>query len=162
MGNLLEKGGKPAASIAFGLGSFMLMGDMALAVLRNGETGGSVLEMGFPSLIGVLGLCLWGAAVVLLVVLRVKRVEAPSAISHAIFLRGKDGFTCRRCRRYNKVVTGEYLKHHRCACGANYDLFQDGPWDAEGARGRTSDASGGTTRRGNVPIRRVRAPPPSR
>jgi len=162
MGNWLKRNSKLAASMAFGLGSFMLMGDMALAVLRNGDKGGTIFNMGFPSIIGLLGFCLWGVAVVMLVAQRIGRGETRSARSRSVFLRGKDGFTCRSCKRYNNVVTGEYMKHHRCACGAEYDLFQDGPWDEDGPMRRTSGASGGTKRRGTDRARRAMPPPPSR
>ncbi|MCU0799829.1 MAG: hypothetical protein MUC62_09200 [Candidatus Thermoplasmatota archaeon] len=162
MGDRLQRHSKPAVSLAFGLGSFMLMGDMALAVLRNGEDGGTIFDMGFPSIIGLIGFSLWVVAVILMVAMRIGRDEPRSARSRSVFLRGKDGFTCRSCKRYNKVVTGEYMKHHRCSCGAEYDLFQDGPWDEDGPMRRTSGASAGTKRRGTDRARRVMPPPPSR
>lgn len=162
MGTWLEKGGRPAASISFGLGSFMLMGDMALAVLRNGDEGGTVFDMGFPSPLGVLGLFLWAVGVVLLVVLRTRKVEERSTSAHAVFLRGRDGFTCRSCKRYNTVVTGEYLKRFRCGCGAQYDLFQDGPWDEGRPRARNGDARAVKRRTVNGRAPNGRPPRPSR
>lgn len=162
MGDRAERYSKYAASLAFGLGSFILMADMALAVLRNGDKGGTVFDMGFPSIIGLIGLLLWVVAVVLLIVLRLGGGERRSVRSRSVFLRGKDGFMCRSCKRYNRVVTGEYLKHHRCRCGAEYDLFQDGPWDTEGPKGRNADTSVRTKLRATDRARRVPPPPRSR
>jgi hypothetical protein len=115
-----------AASITFGLGSFILMADITVVVLRNGDEGGNIFEMGFPTVLGVAGILLWSIGIVLLVMHKIKRKQSSGGSGiRPIFLKGKKAISCPACRR--RIDTSGITFHERytCDCGIVLDIYQE-------------------------------------
>ena len=116
---------KAAASILFGLGSFMLMADMLIAVLRNGDNGGNLFDMGFPGFVGYAGLLLWMAGIVILVLTLRDRSGKKGRGIKPVFLHGRKSFKCDSCGKRIICSTVSFHERMRCSCGKEYDVYED-------------------------------------
>jgi hypothetical protein len=120
------------ASIAFGLGSFVLMADITVVVITRGDQGGNIFDMGFPTPLGIAGLALWFIGITLLIFHRIRRGSRVSSSSiKPVFLRGRANFRCPKCRKMIDVSGVTFHRRHRCSCGAIYDLYQEPPDDED-------------------------------
>ena len=88
---------RAAASISFGMGSFILMADLTASVLRHGDEGGTVFDMGFPSLLGWAGLVLWVIGILFLVLHRRRNGRSKTGGVRPVFIRDGKTFTCPSC-----------------------------------------------------------------
>jgi hypothetical protein len=115
---------KAAATIVFGIGSFMLMADMMVVVLIEGENGGNIIEMGFPSYLGLAGLSLWVVGIVLLVLHRRQVASRRKESIRPIFLHGRKEFKCRSCGEMIDCSDVDFHERVVCKCKVPYDVFE--------------------------------------
>jgi hypothetical protein len=117
---------KTAASISFGLGSFILMADITVVVLTRGEGGGNVFDMGFPTPLGIAGLMLWLAGAALVISHRISsRSKKQKDSIRPIFLHGRPSFRCPVCGKSTDTSRISFHRRYKCQCGSIYDLYQE-------------------------------------
>lgn len=116
---------KVAASIIFGLGSFILMADATQTVITKGDEGGNIIEMGFPSLLGYVGIILWIIGISLLVSIKIRERGSIKENVMPIFLKGSNSFRCRSCKTILKIQDIDYSDRIECECGAVYDVYKE-------------------------------------
>ncbi len=116
---------KAAASLLFGIGSFILMADMLMAVLRNGEEGGTIFQMGFPGVLGYIGFILWLIAIVILIFHRREIGKRSRNSVRPIFLHGRTSFKCISCGKRINCSGVDYQDRKKCSCGKLYDVYED-------------------------------------
>ncbi|OYT46092.1 hypothetical protein B6U90_01800 [Thermoplasmatales archaeon ex4484_6] len=116
---------RAAASISFGMGSFILMADLTASVLRHGDEGGTVFDMGFPSLLGWAGLVLWVIGILFLVLHRRRNGRSETGGVRPVFIRNGDTFTCPSCGRKHDISKVDFHERYTCGCGRVYDIYPE-------------------------------------
>jgi hypothetical protein len=116
---------KAAASLLFGLGTFILMADMLIAILRNGDEGGTVFEMGFPGVLGYIGFILWSIGVIILVFHKMERGKRSRNSVRPIFLHGRTSFKCVSCGKSIDCSRIDFQDRKKCSCGKLFDVYED-------------------------------------
>jgi len=129
----MGKGGfsnsKVLATLAFGLGSFLILAELLVGVMIGEE--GIIEHITHPvdwTLLGYIGLLLWVGATAFAIVKRAKKGSG-ARYRESVFLRGDTVFKCRSCGMRVDASSVGYHERIRCGCGEEYDVFQDMPWD---------------------------------
>lgn len=116
---------RAAASIVFGLGSFLLMADMVVVVLGNGDEGGSIFDMGFPGVLAYIGLLLWLVGIFLLMIHLKDRSPKKASSVKPVFLHGRRSFKCVSCGARIDCSKVSFHDRKTCRCGKLYDIYED-------------------------------------
>lgn len=116
---------RAAASISFGLGSFILMADLTASVLRHGDEDGTVFDMGFPSILGWAGLFLWVIGILFLVLHRRRNGRRNTSGVRPVFIRDGKTFICPRCGKKHDISRVDFHERYTCGCGRVYDIYPE-------------------------------------